>query len=200
MQPDVVVVSLNDIEDSTLTAPTTFVQGTTVTWNDKLEDYSPDDGWAAQYIFVSSSDQQAVAGVDDSNGGFDFALTAIESANWNAEKYDWQLQVSKSPDVFVPCLGQTVVTYDFTQFGTGLDTRSIIKKTLDALEQTILGKASKDQLSYTIKNRSLSRMSPSDLIEWYEKYKLWYRQELKAEKNAQGMDNTQTLKVRFRNP
>ena len=51
------------------------------------------------------------------------------------------------------------------------DTRSHAEKVLDALEALIEGRASKDVNSYSIAGRSLTRMSPAELIEWRDRYR-----------------------------
>ncbi len=51
------------------------------------------------------------------------------------------------------------------------DNRSHVKKTLDALEAMIEGKATKDQQSMSIAGRALARYEIPDLLAWRDRYK-----------------------------
>lgn len=80
---------------------------------------------------------------------------------------------------------------------TQTDPRSHVKIVLDALEAMIAGKATKDQRSYTIGDRSIERLSPTELLTWYKEYKTYYQQELNAERIANGESGAGTIRVRL---
>ena len=80
---------------------------------------------------------------------------------------------------------------------SGYDNRSHVKKVLDALEATLENKASQDQLSYSIAGRSLSRLSPTELIQWRDRYREEYNREVQAERIAQGLGNSNKIRVRM---
>ena len=89
--------------------------------------------------------------------------------------------------------GKIEILPDFAAATTGYDDRAHVKKVLDALEAVILGKASKDQLSYSIAGRSISRLSPSEIIEWRNTYRAEY---LRLEREA-GRGRPSQIHVRF---
>ena len=70
---------------------------------------------------------------------------------------------------------------------------------LDKIESLLLGKADDDVASYTIKSRSINKMSPEELRQWRE----YYRREVANVSAAtpglfaQPVTNPSTLRVRF---
>jgi hypothetical protein len=80
---------------------------------------------------------------------------------------------------------------------SGADPRSHAKITLDALQATIEGKATKDQLSYSISGRSISKMNPSEITEWVSFYQSKYEGELSKERQKRGLASPRTIRVYF---
>jgi len=78
------------------------------------------------------------------------------------------------------------------------DTRSHVKKTLDNLEAVLEGKASSDVKAYTIAGRSLEKMPIVELIQWRDKYRAEYRDELRREAIKSGGQGVNAFQVRFR--
>src|SRR5690606_30112936 len=64
------------------------------------------------------------------------------------------------------------------------DVRTHAEKVLEAIELLIEGRATKDVSSYSIAGRSLTRMSPDELVKW----RSHYRNEVAKQRNA-GMPN-----------
>lgn len=63
---------------------------------------------------------------------------------------------------------------------TSQDARSHAEKVLEAIEALIEGRATKDVSSYSIAGRSLTRMTPDELVKW----RSTYRAEVAAQRNA----------------
>lgn len=63
---------------------------------------------------------------------------------------------------------------------TSQDTRSHAEKMLTAIEALLEGRALKDSASYTIAGRSLTRMTPQELMQWRSSY----RAEVSSQRNA----------------
>lgn len=110
----------------------------------------------------------------------------------------WQaMLVSKSNEAIqIIAEGQTIVKANLALLEK-YDGRSHVKQVLDALENMILGKASRDQSSYSIAGRSLSRLSPSELLRWRDLYKAEYTREQKGDRLRQGLVSGNIIKVRF---
>ncbi len=177
--------------------PDSFVAGDTVKWTKYLSDYLPSDGWTLKYIFVSDAAQETVTGTDNGDGSHLLTIAAATSAGYAAGIQYWQAYVTDGTDRYKVAEGRVEVKPDFESQTNGYDARSHIKKVLDALEATILGKASKDQMSYSIAGRSLDRMEPGELIKWHNHYQILYKQELQAEGMANGDAPANKGQVRF---
>ena len=67
----------------------------------------------------------------------------------------------------------------------------------DALEATLENRASIDQMSMSIAGRSLSRMSPQELRDWYSHYKHLVINEDKVSRRSKGESTGNQVKVKF---
>lgn len=77
------------------------------------------------------------------------------------------------------------------------DPRSHAKIVLDAIEATLEKRATKDQMSYTIAGRSLSRMDINDLMLFRDRYRAEVKKELRKERMKNGKGSGSLIKVRF---
>jgi hypothetical protein len=177
--------------------PEEFTRGDTVKWKINLPDYAPQDGWTLKYSFVTSSGQVDVTGTDNGDGYHLVTIDSTTSQSFSAGDWSWQAYVEKAGERYTVRRGTLVVKEDFASQTSGYDARTHVKKVLDALEATILGKATSDQLSYTIAGRSLSRMSPSELIHWRDIYRAEYEREKRAERIRRGLGHKGVVRVRF---
>ena len=172
--------------------PPSFIAGDTVTWKKALSDYLASDSWVLTYYLVMDGDQKTI--VATASGDDHLAtITAANSADYNAGVYHYQARVAKDAEAHTVGRGAIEVKPNFAAQTSGYDNRSHVKKTLEALEAVILGKASKDQLSYSIAGRSISRLSPSELLEWRDAYRAEYNKEL----GRAGLKRPSKIQVRF---
>lgn len=163
--------------DQLTSLPLTFVAGDYLNLKESYSDYPASENWAITYTLVNAS---AIIEITSTASDDDHLMQVAiaTTADWESGVYDWQKRVSNGTVTYTLDIGQITIKPSFTAQSTSYDNRSHVKKTLDALESVILGKASKDQLSYSIAGRSISRMSPNELLEWRDKYKAEYRAEL----------------------
>ena len=77
------------------------------------------------------------------------------------------------------------------------DPRSHVKIVLDAIEATIEGRASLDQMAYSIAGRSLSRTPVQDLLRLKDRYQAMYSAEKRIERRDNGNGTGTQIKVRF---
>ena len=68
---------------------------------------------------------------------------------------------------------------------------------VDKLESLIEGKADSDVSSYAIAGRSLNKLTPDELITWYNFYKSKYQQEVKEFRIGRNEGSGAVVKVRF---
>lgn len=108
-----------------------------------------------------------------------------DAASADSGSYQYQQYFTKSGDRFTVETGFIEVLANFTDSAT-LDSRSHVKKTLDSIYAVIEKSASKDQLSYSIEGRSLSRRSYTELLELKDRYEQLWRAEQRSAAIANG--------------
>lgn len=125
-----------------------------------------------------------------------FRATAEASAAWVPGTYWWQLRAHAGADVYPVADGQTIIAADLSRMDWNHDGRSHAEKVLAAIEAVIEGRATLDQQSYTIKDRSLQRTPLADLL----KLRAQYRAEVLAQKRAASGGQSllgRAIKVKF---
>jgi hypothetical protein len=100
-----------------------------------------------------------------------FLAAAAVTAAWVPGSYWWQLRASDGTDVVLLAEGQTKMLADISAVAGQFDGRAHAQRVLDAIEAVIEGRASIDQESYSINNRSLSRTPVSDLLKLRDRYR-----------------------------
>jgi len=158
-------------------------------------EYTPAEWDLTTEIVGSSGDLGAFVAVDD---GEEFAttITAATTATWAAGSYTWQQYMTAGVERRTVGDGTLLVLANLATVATH-DGRSHVKVVLDALEAMIENKATSDQMSYSIGDRALSRMTPSELMGWYQRYKMWYAQETREERIAAGLGHRGKIRTRF---
>ena len=149
---------------------------------------------------------------EDSGGGgsHKFTITATETtteylieiasattAAYTAGEYNWYAFITRSSDSQRIAIDEGHTKLELNFANTNADNRSHAKKVLDAIEATIEGRASQDQMSYSIAGRSLSRMSIDDLLKFRDRYRAEYNREIKKLRIKNKQDTGNTIKVRF---
>lgn len=177
--------------------PLSFTAGETVEWKQYIDNYHPKDGWALSYSFRNFESQFDAAAIPKSDH-YLIRLTSEQTSDYKAGTYWWQLTATKGKQWKVISEGTIEVKPNLSLLDS-YDGRSHVKQVLDALEATILSKASRDQLSYSISGRSLSRLSPVELLKWRDVYKAEYARELQQLRISQGLGNNNIIKIRFNN-
>lgn len=185
--------------------PKQIIAGDTITWKKTLSDYPASGGYTLKYRLINSAakyDITAAASGDDHL----ITITSATSSGYAAGSYIWSSRVEKG-------LGQTLERYtlatgtieispDLADKSAAFDTRSHVKRTLDALEAAIEGRASRTDLDYEIQTSSGTRrriqsMSHDQLFKARSYYKRLYRDEQAAENAANGIPNRRKVLVRF---
>lgn len=172
--------------------PTKVVAGDTVQWTRDLSDY-PASEYTLTYALVNASGQITITASADG----DTHAVSEDTSDWDAGTYRWQSYVTKDSVRTTLETGTIEVKTDFASATSGYDDRSHVKKTLDALEAVIAGKATKDQLSSSVAGVSVSRLSPDELIRWRDLYKAEWNREKQAERIELGMGTSAKVRLRF---
>jgi hypothetical protein len=185
--------------------PREFAAGETPRWRKSLDDFPASEGWALDYYLRGDGagfDVQASADGDD----FLVEVPADSTEGLTPGNYRWQGWVSKGAERYKVADAAAVVKQGFVAVGEDatVDTRSQVKRILDAIDALLEGKATKDQQQYTIAGgggyRMLMRIPVSELIHLRKEYARLYGAERRRERVKRGGSPFATIKVRFDQP
>lgn len=186
--------------DIPTTEPSEIQAGDTIKWRrEDLSDY-PASVWSLKYYFVGKNGLFNVTAAADGDK-FAVTISAATSAAYVAGDYEWSAYVSKGSGAglerYQVDSGKLKVKPNVAGYTAAYDNRSHAKKVLDAIEAVIEGRATKDQESYSIAGRQLSRTPIADLLKLRDRYKAEYRRELDAEKINNGLGTGRKILTRF---
>ena len=174
--------------------PTTANAGDTWRWTRTLADYPASAGWALSYTLINAA---AKITINASASGDAHAVTvsAATTAGYAAGSYDWRARISKAGEVYTVGEGRITVRNAFG--GATFDARSHARKTLEAIEAVIEGRASSEVSYYMIGNRQLRYMTPAELLTLRDKYRAEVAREDAAAAVAAGLPDKRRVFVRF---
>ena len=180
--------------------PERLVVGDRVTWR-KLglaSDY-PSTEYSLAYISRAASGagnhEFQVPGVL-SGSDYVFTIASADSADFDAGRHHWQLEVTRTSDaeraVILTGLWDIIEDLD-----NNVDPRSHAEIMVDKIEAVLQNRADADVLSYSINGRSLSKMPPSELMEWRDYYRREVVIEYRKAHARTGRPHSGTVKIRF---
>lgn len=184
--------------------PTTVTAGDTIQWQIALPDYPATDGWTLKYALRGSA---GVINITSSASGSDHlvSITAATSATWSYGDYQWTRYVEKGAGTTLERVtlasGTITIERNWAGVTTATDTRSHVKRVLDAIEAVLEGRAGRSDAEYEIDTggmrRRIKSIPISELIALHSRYRHLYQQELAAQKIAAGMAAGNRILVRF---
>lgn len=142
------------------TEPNTIRQGERIEWTRAISNYSAED-YDLEYRFRSNVGPGAdvVATADET--GFIAVLTAAQSALMSPGSYEWQAWLTEQADAtntFQVDAGRSNVELGFVSGSTGnVETRSVARQHVDALQAALLAPATGQPLEYEITTPAGSR-------------------------------------------
>ncbi len=180
--------------DTPTIEPSSVNAGDTWRWTRSLADYPASAGWALSYTLINAS---AKITVNASASGDDHAVTvaAATTSGYAAGTYDWRARVSRAGEVYTVGEGRLTVRNAFS--AATFDARTHARKTLDAIEAVIEGRASSSTAEYTIAGRSLKHIPMADLLALRDKYRAEVLREDAAAAVAAGLPDRRRVFVRF---
>ena len=173
----------------------TIIAGETLSFTESHSDYKASDGWALT-VYLRGQQDIEISGTADGDD-FDCTVAYSTTVNWKAGNYWFETYVTKGSERYRVDYGQCVITQGLMGVAGTHDGRSDVKQILDAIEATLLGRATRDQLSYSIAGRTLEKIPIPDLIQLRDKLKAEYESELAAERIDKGLASGKKIKVRF---
>lgn len=180
--------------------PNVITTGTTLDFNEERSDYPASEGWALRYVLLRQTGRLDLISAPEGEA-HRFTVSAADTAAWLAGDYRWQCFAEKDDQRHALKDGSLTVKLGFAVADGGLDTRSHVKKVLDAIEAVLEKRATKDQMSYTIEGRTLERTPIVDLLNLRDKYRAEYQREQSIERYGADLTRRPTrIRTRFIDP
>lgn len=168
-----------------------LIAGDTWDWTKSDSNY-PASVWSVTYQFENSTGAFSVTGT--ANGeDHSFSIDASTTATYRAGKYRWHARATSGATVKTFAAGWLTVEADIAAAGN-MDVRSWAQRTLDAVEATLEGRATRDQMSMSIAGRSMSRIPLAELMQLRDRLRAEVRIEEQGEKAGLGRN----IRVRLR--
>lgn len=194
------MANLFDADNAPNEVPKTIVIGDFVQF--KLTEYSSDyPNSSHSMTFVGRSGQGANVEftIAATNSGDDYLFTAnsAATASYTAGLFHYQIEVleTSSSNRIVVDQGELDITVDLDV--NAVDPRTHAEKMLQKIESVLENRADADVSSYSIAGRSLTKMSPEELLTWRDNY----RREVKAYRRKldvkHGRRTSATVLMRF---
>ena len=188
-----------------MTVPAEIVAGSTVQWVELpatvFDNPATSATWTLSIAFRTnvSGEGATAAGTARADGGWDVALSATTTADWDAGVWYWQKKITSGAVVVVIGSGTTEVLPSLAYTGdpTAFDGRSQAEQDLDAVQAAIRAIVRKGAKQYSIANRSYTSNDLGLLMQREAQLKAIVARERAAEKIAQGLGDPRNVFVRF---
>jgi hypothetical protein len=177
--------------------PSALVAGDRWAWKRSAADYGSGYTFTTELTPAAGGTPTTVTATL-SGDHYIYEVSSADTAEYASGAYTWVEMVSRDSDGQRVRLSYGKGTISPDPAASTADTRSHAQKVLAAVEAVIEGRASIDQMSYQIGNRSLSRTPLTDLILLRDKYRAEVRREEQAEKLRNGMASGSQIVVRMR--
>lgn len=180
--------------------PALIYAGDTVQWSELATPLYSSPTWTRTVSLRHATDADAlnVVGVPDGVGGWDFTITATQSAALGAGTVYWQDYATNGATRNTLGNGTIGVKANLAAATGTFDGRTQAQIDLDAVRAAmraiVTGGATQQ---YSIGNRSLTKMSMPDLIALETKLKADVAREARADRLAKGMNSGRAVYVRF---
>lgn len=173
--------------------PASVNAGDTAKWLKSLPDYPASDGWALSYELVSATQRYDFSATAE---GDDHLVTvpAATTATWAAGGYDYRARASKAGEVYTVGTGRITVK---PAFSAAVDARSQARRTLEAINATLEGRADSATAEYQIGDRRLKYIPVAELIALQSRYERLVADEDAAASVAAGGAPRGRIYVRF---
>jgi hypothetical protein len=130
------------------------------------------------------------------NDDYLFSIPSATSAAFTVGNYHYQLEIERDSDNerIIVDRGQIKLS---TDYDNNVDVREHSEIMLAKIESILEGRADADVDSYSIKGRSLSKMSITDLLEWRNYYRREVNEIKRRERIKHGRRTKSTILGRF---
>ena len=184
-----------------MNVPALIYAGDTTKWNEPATTlYSSADSWVATFALrhATGNDALNITGVADGTGGWNFTITAAQTAALHVNGHWWQIAVTKAGERYTLGTGTLDVQANIPAAGNTYDGRTQTEIDLESLRAEIRARVTGGSVQeYTIGTRSLKKMPMPDLIALESKLKADLALETRRKRIAQGLDSGRSVFVRF---
>ena len=180
------MANLFDAENAPTEVPDKIVVGDFVQF--KLTKYSSDYANTAHtmaFIARSGTGANVEFTITATNSGDDYLFSASSTVtdDYTAGHYHYQIEVVETSSSNRLILDQGEIDVDVDLDVNNVDPRTHAETMLQKIEAVLENRADGDLSSYSIAGRSLTKMTPDELLTWRD----YYRREVKTQKRKTDM-------------
>ena len=183
-----------------MNVPALIFAGDTVKWSEPATSEHNSASWTRTVSLRHRTDADVlnIVGVAAAGGGWDFTITATQSATLGTGTVWFQDYVTAGSERFTLGNGSIEVQANVAVTTGAFDGRSQFEQDLDAVRAEMRARITGGSVQeYSIGNRSLKKMPMSDLIAMESKLKADVARETRRKRIAQGLDSGRAVYVRF---
>lgn len=173
--------------------PAKLYIGMDATWTESVPEYPATDGWTLKYSLTNASYQVSLSSTAEGSDHV-ISIAAADTSTWHAGNYYYTKYAESATEKFVIAQGQIQIIASVL---AATDRRSHAQKMLDAIEATLESRATKEQLSLSIANRSIQYLTIEELTKARSYYKELVKAETNQDKINAGEQTGNKILVRF---
>ena len=182
------------------TEPTELYVGDRWMWKrtDLGTDY-PTASYSLAYVLrplAASGSHIDITAAEDGNE-YIVEVASATTATYTYTDYRWYAFITRTSDSQRLEIGSGTVTVYANRITSNDDPRTHAEQMVDKLELVLNNRADADVLSYSIAGRSLSKMSPDELVKWRDYYLAERAKERRSEAIKLGKGVNSKILVRF---
>jgi len=178
--------------------PLAFIAGDRWAWK-RLDLAQYSSGYGLSYSARREADGGEEITISASISGTDFIVEvpSATTAAFPPGVYHWQAYITRASDSQRLTIDSGTFDVSPNRDLATTDPRSHTKIVLDSIEAVIEKRATKDQESYSLNGRSLTRTSVDELVRLRDSYRAKYNVELRRERVKNGLGHSGRLLTRF---
>lgn len=176
------------------TEPQALNAGDTWRWLKTLAAYPAGAGWVLTYTLINAGGKLTLTATAQGDDHL-VHIPAATTAAYTPGTYDWRARVALAGDVYTVGAGRLAVGNAYA--AATYDARSHARRTLDAIEAVIEGRASSAVAEYAIAGRSLKHIPLAELLALRDRYRAEVLREDAAAAVAAGLPDRRRILVRF---
>ena len=156
--------------------PTLINAGNTAKWLKSLLEYPASAGWVLSYVLVNAAQRIPFSSTPSADDHL-VNVSAATTAAWAPGSYDWRSKATPTAEIYTVGQGRIEIA---PAFGAAVDARSQARRTLEAIEATLEGRASSATAEYQIAGRALKYIPIPELLMLRDRF----RRDVKAQEDA----------------